>query len=98
MSLELKFAKRAEDDLQQIWRYSAIEWGVEQADAYITGMRARCMLLCDNPALGPERFYGRRALRRWPAGSHILYYRIEGRRVRVVRILHSAMDPRRHLS
>uniref|UniRef100_UPI00386DDBE0 type II toxin-antitoxin system RelE/ParE family toxin n=1 Tax=Sphingomonas sp. BE123 TaxID=2817842 RepID=UPI00386DDBE0 len=98
MSFELKFAKRAEVDLQQIWRYSAIEWGVEQADTYIAEMRERCLRLCEHPALGPERFYGRRALRRWPAGSHILYYRIEARRIRVVRILHAAMDPRRHMS
>jgi plasmid stabilization system protein ParE len=36
-------------------------------------------------------------LRKFTVGSHILYVRVGDNFLRIVRILHGSMDPRRHL-
>jgi len=52
-------------------------------------------LLLDFPNVGPG--FGRRGLRRKGCGSHVIFYRIDGDIVRIVRVLHQRMDPSRHL-
>jgi toxin ParE1/3/4 len=93
----LTVRKRAERDLRDIWNYSVSEWGRDRADRYVDDLLDALDLLCMHPQLGADRLIGRPHFRIWSVGSHIVYYRAR-RRVEVVRILHAAMDPTRHLS
>jgi toxin ParE1/3/4 len=87
----------AEDDLKEIWTFSAQRWDVDQADRYVRDIHTTCERLAtgDLPGLPIEDV--RPGYRRRPAGSHVVYYRESAESLTVVRILHQRMDVRRHL-
>ena len=86
----------AQADVENIWDYTAENWGVDQAESYTRDIRNTCERL----AAG-ER--GRRVdirddYRKFPVGSHMLYFKIDGpQRIGVMRISHQSMDAERHL-
>ena len=43
---------RADADLADIWRYTAQEWSVDQADRYYRGIIAALQMLGEQPSLG----------------------------------------------
>ncbi len=50
-----------------------------------------------NPGLARLASMGEPGLRKYVAGSHVLYFHIESTSIDVVRILHGSMDPKLHL-
>lgn len=90
----LRPAARA--DLEDIWRYSAERWSVDQANRYIA------LMIEAFDDLASERRKGRPVdvrpdYLKCACGSHMIYYRVaEG--VDIVRILHQHMDVDRHIS
>lgn len=50
-----------------------------------------------NPGLARLAGMGEPGLRKYVAGSHVLYFHIESTSIDVVRILHGSMDPKLHL-
>jgi toxin ParE1/3/4 len=89
---------RARLDIADIWDYTAEHWGVDQAEEYVR------MLQQTIETLTRERYKGRSIedvrseYRKYPAGSHVIFYRMKGEHIEVVRILHRRMDVERHLS
>lgn len=84
-------------DLHDISEYTEREWGAAQADRYANQIFDRLDLLRQHPYAGPVRpdlggLY--HALR---VGQHTAFYRVQNQTVHVIRILHAAMDPDRHL-
>lgn len=88
---------QAEQDLYDIWLYSAQTWGVHQADTYLDALEVALIGLQANPQLGRSREALRPGYRSLAAERHTIFYRVAGQVVQVVRILHSGMDPDRHL-
>jgi toxin ParE1/3/4 len=41
----------AENDLESIWKYSAENWGIDQAHAYLDGLVDIFQLLSENPLI-----------------------------------------------
>jgi toxin ParE1/3/4 len=88
---------RARADLEEIWDYSADRWGLDQAETYTRELRKAIQTVADKPALGRECDEVRRGYRKYPAGSHVLFYRLAGNGIDIVRILHERMDYARHI-
>ena len=95
--MTLDFTIAAAADLQSIRDYTLETWGAEQERIYLDSMWNRFEeILADS-----ERWRRREDL--FPGcqiaaqGKHVILFRIEGKVIRVVRILHSAMDFKRQL-
>ena len=96
--MTLDFTKAAVADLQSIRYYTLETWGPEQESVYLDSMWNRFEeILADS-----ERWRRREDL--FPGcqiaaqGKHVILFRIEGKVIQIVRILHSAMDFKRHVS
>jgi toxin ParE1/3/4 len=88
---------RAQSDLDEIWDYSCETWGVDQAERYIILLRDAVSAAAAKPARGRPCEDIRVGYRKLAAGSHVIFYRMAGSDIDVVRILHQRMDFARHL-
>jgi len=90
------FTPAAQNDIENIWDYSFKEWGIEQAERYIEGIRDTCRAL----ALGYKRGRAidvRQGYMKCPTGQHMIYFLERDDRLEVVRILHGKQDVQRNL-
>ena len=92
----LKLSPAAEADITGIWRYSAEQWGPDQADRYTDDLRNACNALATGRKKG-RAVEIRPGYLKCPCGSHVIYFMDYGDRLEVIRILHSRMDVARHL-
>jgi toxin ParE1/3/4 len=88
---------RAQDDLDEIWDYTADGWGLDQAETYIRQLWKDIQTVADRPSLGRECSEVRPGYRKYPSGSHVVFYRLTDDGIDVVRILHERMDYERHI-
>ena len=88
---------RAQNDLDEIWDYTADRWGLDQAEAYTRQLWMHIQTIADRPALGRECPEIRPGYLRFPSGSHILFYRFTSEGIDIVRILHARMDYEQHV-
>jgi toxin ParE1/3/4 len=88
---------RARQDLKDIWRYSFASWGETQADKYLAELGAGIARLRDRPELGKPRDDLRPGYRALRINEHTVHYVLTPSVIRIVRVLHSRMDPDRHL-
>ncbi len=94
---EYRLRKSAEDDLGEIWRFTAERWNLEQADRYYGEIIDALTRLSVQPDLGRACDDIRSGYRRYSVNAHVIFYRVEVEAVDVVRILHARRDFRRHL-
>jgi|TARA_B110000093_G_scaffold118708_1_gene127137 toxin ParE1/3/4 len=96
--MELDLTDAALSDLRAIRDYTLQEWGEQQEEKYLDEMWVKFEAILKDP----QRCRFRKDL--FPAcqlasqGKHVVLFRVEGEVLQVVRVLHSAMDYRRHLS
>tara|TARA_R110000868_G_scaffold190550_1_gene434370 strand:+ start:29073 stop:29366 length:294 start_codon:yes stop_codon:yes gene_type:complete len=89
---------RAEADVEAIYEYSILNFGLERAGAYFDSLFARFVLLADYPGLGHDYGHIAPGLRRFEQVSHSIYYtRLDDGDVLILRILGQGQDPLRHL-
>jgi toxin ParE1/3/4 len=88
---------RAQRDIEDIWDYSAVTWSVAQAEVYVRQIQRFLETLAADPRLGRTCDEVRAFYRKYPVGSHVMFYRIVESGFDVVRILHQRMDFERHL-
>lgn len=94
---EYRLTPAAQRDLDGIFDYTAREWGLEQAVAYVAVIGKACARLAKAPDLAQDCGYIRAGYRRAVVNRHVIYFRVEEYGVAVVRILHQHMDAPRHL-
>jgi toxin ParE1/3/4 len=87
---------RAQADLDEIWNYTTERWDEDQADRYIFDIREAIETIARDPRRGRACDYIRSGYRKYPAGSHMLFFRVIHDGIDVVRILHQNMDFERH--
>jgi toxin ParE1/3/4 len=87
----------AERDLIDIWQYGFEEWGAQLADKYLDELDRKIALLAEHPEMGGMRDYVREGYRVLFISSHVVYYTVTPSAIHVIRVLHSRMDPERHL-
>lgn len=91
-----RLAPTAKADLRKIWRYKARRWSLEQAETY----QDQLYTAFEGLAAGTKKGRNvdvRPGYLKYPAGSHIVYFRDRGDRIDIIRILHGRMDAQRHL-
>ena len=91
--LEIRFSKKALEDLDKIWLYTFSEWSSQQADEYLTQIYDTLNQLPNNPELGNSVNHIREGYRSLVIGQHLpFYYRADHSVIDVVRILHHKRD------
>lgn len=95
--MRVTLSRRAKADVGIIWRYTVEQWGHNQAEIYVELIQSAVAAIATDPNLGRSCDEVRPGYRRYLAGSHVLFYRLKGSGVFVVRILHQRIDIQRHL-
>lgn len=96
MTLDLTLA--ALDDLASIWSYTLERWGPAQEERYLEQIWDKFETIMRDPSCFRPRndlFPGCQVALE---GRHMILFRVNRNRLQVVRVLHSAMDFKRHVS
>jgi toxin ParE1/3/4 len=87
-----ELSQEADNDLEEIFDYTQVQFGSEQAIKYLLGFESLFENLCIHPETGRTRDEIRKGLRSISHISHVVFYRILKDRIRIVRVLHSGRD------
>ena len=94
---EYKLSPAAERDLEDIWKYTRREWGLEQAERYTDLLTAAFHVLAESPKSAPACDHIRPGYRRRNVERHMIYFRITDYGIAIIRVLHERMDAPHHL-
>ncbi len=92
-----KLSNLAAEDFEQIFEYTLLNFGVEQADKYTDSVHSVLLALVEQPLMGHECLDIAAGLRRHEHHKHAIFYRIQPHGIYIIRILHQQMEPLRHL-
>jgi len=88
-----KVTRKAQADLIQIGRYTTKEWGVTQRNTYLKELDNSFLQIARNPELGVTCDYIAKGYRKFPQGSHLVFYKLDDESViEIIRVLHKSMD------
>jgi toxin ParE1/3/4 len=87
-----ELSQEADNDLQDIYDYTEDKFGTDQAIAYLLGLEELFELLCTQPHTGRMRNEIRKGLRSSSYISHIVFYRVVEKSIRILRVLHASRD------
>ena len=93
----MRLSRTAEAEFEAIDAYSHEQFGDEVATTYMRGFGELFDLLRRHPLVGQEAFELGKGIRSLKHRSHRIFYRVEKDEVRIIRILHHAMDATRAL-
>ena len=88
----LVWSAEALADLTEIWNYHAASASLETAGTVIRSIERASAILRDHPLAGRARDESRPGLRSVVARPYVIFYRVRGNSVEVVRVLHSRRD------
>ena len=84
---------QAKADLHSIAIFTMKRWGVKQRNLYIKQLDDAFHMLAKSPALGMSCNDIMPGYRKFPQGSHIVFYKDGSTsKIEVIRILHKSMD------
>ena len=79
--------------LKAIARFTEKRWGRVQRNIYLQQFDDTFHMLAEAPATGTKCDEIKTGYRRFPQGSHIIFYTVgDDRVVQIIRILHNSMD------
>lgn len=90
--VQYRLSPRAHADLDDIWRFSAETWSIEQADRYIDELVTVFETLAALPLLARERTEFDPPVRIHVHRSHLIVYVVRDDHVAVLRLLGSRQD------
>lgn len=82
---------RAKRDIYKIWHDISLQSPVA-ADRFVDKLDRRVSSLIEFPNRGAPRDDLRKGLRMHVEGNHLIFYRVRGLKVEIVRVVHGAMD------
>ena len=83
----------AKNDLKDVAIFTARRWGKEQRNIYLKQFDDSFWLLAENPDIGKVCDEIRNGYRKFPQGSHVIFYKQTGsQQIQIIRILHKSMD------
>jgi toxin ParE1/3/4 len=95
--MRLELSRRAQADLDDIRDWSVAEFGVERTVAYLDAIEVALRRMLDFPDVGTVHSKVQPRIRSLGCGRHRIFYEVGGGTILIIRILHKAMDERRHL-
>ena len=91
--MNFSLTRKAQEDLRAIALFTEKSWGREQRNLYIEQLDDAFHLVADNPLLGKSCDHVKIGYRKFPQGSHIIFFRTGTNSViEIVRVLHKHMD------
>ncbi|MEP7349855.1 MAG: type II toxin-antitoxin system RelE/ParE family toxin [Sphingorhabdus sp.] len=85
-----RLAPAADLDLDDIYDFGFVEFGMELADTYLDGLIACFSFLSENPEVARQRHEVRPPVRAHPHRSHVVVYEVnDNRDVLILRVHHS---------
>ncbi len=90
--LPYDLTEQSERDIEEIFAYTEAQFGLAQAVKYLLAFDGVLTEIADNPKLGRARNEIRKGLLSMTQESHVIFYRIVQKRIRVIRILHGRRD------
>ncbi|NKB26858.1 MAG: type II toxin-antitoxin system RelE/ParE family toxin [Rhodobacteraceae bacterium] len=81
----------AENDLSEIWWYTARTWGEAQANLYTGDLNAAFQNLASGGSSG-RAYHGREGYYRYTVARHVIFFKEGDEGIIVMRILHQRMD------
>ncbi len=87
----------AKKDLLAIRAHTLNKWGARQAQKYIDTLEKKCEKLVRDPHIGRERSEIKPGYRSVAEGQHVIFYRVGGSGIDILRILHGHMDIERRM-
>jgi toxin ParE1/3/4 len=88
-----QLSNEAKRDLRSIALFTENRWGRTQRNLYIKQLDEAFLMLARKPNLGISCDYIRDRYKKFPQGSHIIFYKCSTpTNILVVRILHKSMD------
>lgn len=90
---DFELTRAAKKDLSKIAKFTEEKWGRNQRYIYIKQFDDTFHLIGGNPSLGKKCDYIKPGYKKFPQGSHIIYYR-DGikSKITIIRILHKKKD------
>ena len=92
-----RLSGRAAADLDEIYEYTIVNFGLVRARDYLVGLHETFGRLSEHPFLGRGAARISLKLRRHEFRSHVVFYVPQDGGVTIVRVLHRSMDAPRHL-
>ncbi len=92
-----RLSPQAADDLDGIYAYTILNFGLEQAQDYLMGLHSHLQTLAAHPMYGRSASQLAPGLRRTAYQSHVVY-QPQPYGVLIVRVLHERMDIEARLS
>lgn len=90
---EYSLTNKAVEDLTKIYEYTYEFWSENQADVYYEKLISTFNLLAENPKIGKKYSEINLETLGFPAGKHIIFYRIIiFSTIEIIRILGAEMD------
>ncbi len=90
--MPFRFARRASDDLINIYVEGAKMFGVNQAERYRAGLDRTFAFLAEFPLAARERIELRQKPRVHRYESHLIFYRVESDGILILRVRHGRED------
>lgn len=84
---QYRLTPAAQDDLEEIWLYSAQTWPIDQADRYTDALEETFSRLLSIPEMARERSEFVPPVRVYLSAEHVIIYHIEGDCLAILRIL-----------
>ena len=91
-----RLSRQAALDLDEIYEYTTLNFGLTQAQSYLNGLHERFGFLAQQPMLGRSAGQVAPNLRRYEYRSHVVFYVPHSEDVLIVRVLHQNMDVPTH--
>ncbi len=88
---------KAEDEIEEIYEYSIVNFGLEVARKYISGMQDCFELLAGHQSWGNDYGLIKPGLLRYEYRSHSIYYQPVEDGILIVRVLGGKQDPARNI-
>ncbi len=95
--MEFVLSPKAQHDLEGIWDYTVQRWDEYQAERYVRAIWKAIGDVAADPRRARPCDEVRSGYWKYPAGSHVLFFRVSDGRIVIVRILHQRMDAQQHL-
>ena len=93
----IKYARRAKTDLEDITDYTARTWGAHQAKKYLQAIRTQIKGIANGDIISQPLQVARTGMFKCRVNRHFIIFEETDNQIRIIRILHEAMDVPRHV-